>query len=580
MEPQGTERKLTSILCADIVGYSRQMEQAEEVTAASLADCHTLIEENASRLGGRIFNRAGDAALAEFPSPVNAVRCGVEIQRDVAALNRQPVQVQPLSLRIGLHLADVIVSGTDLIGDGVNIVARIQETAEPDCVLVSQSLFEQIRRNSPFMFEDLGPRSFKNISEQIRVYKVVGDMPAHRLQSAPSEPRPEVAVTREASIAVLPFAVAGADEEQRYFADGLTDDIIIELARFKQLFVSSRSASFAYAGRAVDPREVGRELGVRFVLEGQVRRIGNDVRISAQLVNAQSGEQLWAERFVRKFDDLFEVLDELIGRIVATIVGRVEAAGIVAARRKRPEDMTAYDCLLRGLEHHRLCGVTVDHIREAVEWFDRAIAADPSYGAAYAWRICAASGLPGFKLEENFHYAQKALEFDENDAEAQRIMGAIKLLYRDFEASEYHHKRALKLNPSDAYIKARSASFYTRNGQPDRALELLENAIELDPFLPVWCIEERGVALYALGRYEEAVEALTALPFQTFRSRLYEAAVRAEMGDLEGARTAIEHALRIRPDLTVSEFLAMETYRSREEATRLRECLASLGLPR
>ncbi len=405
-------------------------------------------------------------------------------------------------------------------------------------------------------------------------------MPTHRFLSSPSKRHASATEVREASIAVLPFEVTGGDENQQYFADGLTDDIIVELARFKKLFVSSRSASFAYGTQGIDPRQVGRELGVKHILEGQVRHLGNQVRISVRLINVQSGEHLWAERFDRPFDELFDILDELVSLIVGTIVGRVEAADMAEARRKRPEDMTAYDYLLRGLEYHRLGGVTLDNIRKAIKWFERAIAADRNYSLAYAWQVCAASWLPDFNLEKSMTTIQKAIELDENEAEAHRIMGSMQMLYRDFEAAEYHHRRAMELNPSDAYIKARSAAFYTFKGEPTQALELIEAAVAQDPFLPVWCIEERGVALFALGHFAEALSALGAMAFQTFRSRCYEAACKVSMGDQAGASKAVSKALQIHPTLTASEFRRKETYQDREQISHLHDLLLAAGLPK
>jgi len=233
------ERRLVAILAADVVGYSKQMEVAEERTAEDLAECQSMIAQTADRLGGRVFNTAGDSAVVEFSSPVNAVRCGVEIQRENHASDFTFGRPSRLSLRIGVHLADVIVSGDDLIGDGVNVAARIQEAAEPSSVFASQSIFEQVRRNSPYVFEDLGLHTLKNISEQMRLYKVVGNMPTHRYLTGHAVSHPSAGAIRQGSLAVLPFDVAGDDEEQRYFADGLTDDLIVELARFKKLFVSS-----------------------------------------------------------------------------------------------------------------------------------------------------------------------------------------------------------------------------------------------------------------------------------------------------------------------------------------------------
>jgi adenylate cyclase len=575
----GMERRLAAVLAADVVGYSREMESAEEQTAEQLARCQSLIDQTANRFGGRIFNTAGDSALAEFSSPVNAVRAGVEIQRGYPAGEGNADQPPPLPLRIGIHLADVIVSGHDLIGDGVNIAARIQEAAEPGSVFTSQSVFDQVRRNSPYEFADLGLHRLKNISEQIRLYKVVGDMPRHRYQASHVLSHPNARIIRQSSVAVLPFEVIGGDEEQRYFADGLTDDLILELAQFKNLFVSSQSAISSYESRTADPCVVGRELGVKHVLLGQVRRAAQRVRISVRLVDAESGENLWAERYERPWADLFNLLDELVSRIAATIVGQVEAAGIAQARRKLPEDMTAYDHLLRGLEHHRLGGVTLENSREAVRWFERAIEADPSYGLPYAWWVCAASRLPDFDSEKGFKHIQRALELDENNAEAHRIMASYQVWLRNFEAAEHHSRRAMALNPSNAYIRARSANFYTLNHQPERALELITEAETLDPFLPVWCLEEKGVALFNLGRYKEAISALEGLAFQTIRSRGYVAASAMAIADKERARHAIGEAVRLAPGLTVSKLLNSETYRVSSDADRLRKLLVEAGLP-
>ena len=579
MTKEGLKRKLTAILSADVEGYSRLMGNDEESTIRTLTTYRSAMTTLVQQYRGRVVDAPGDNLLAEFASAVDAVTGAVEIQRALAERNAKLADERKMYFRIGVNVGDVVEEEDRIYGDGVNIAARIQEAAESNSVFVSQSLFEQVKRQSPYRFEDLGLHSLKNISEQIRLYKVIGDLKTHRFSSSPSKRHASVGEVREASIAVLPFEVTGGDENQQYFADGLTEDIIVELARFKKLFVSSRSASLAFGIQGNDTRQIGQELGVKHILEGQVRRLGNQVRISVRLINTQSGEHLWAERFDRPFDELFDILDELVSHIVGIIVGRVEAADMAEARRKRPEDRTAYDYLLRGLEYHRIGGVTLDNEREAVKWFERAIAADPNYCVAYAWQVCAASWLPDFNLDEAMKTIQKAIELDENEAEAHRIMGVMQMHCRDFEAAEYHHRRAMELNPSDAYIKARSAAFYTFKGEPAHALELIEAAVAQDPFLPVWCLEERGVALFALKRFEEALSALGAMPFQTFRSRCYEAACRMSMGDQAGAGDAGSKALQIHPILTSSEFLHKETYQDREQISHLRDLLLAAGLP-
>ncbi|MGX5850562.1 adenylate/guanylate cyclase domain-containing protein [Mesorhizobium sp. PL10] len=448
------KRKMVALMAADIVGYSAMMERDEEQTAERLAGCQTLISEKVGLLDGRVFNTAGDAAFAEFPSAVNAVRSAFEIRTTLAGL--QEPAIEPLRMRFGLHIADVMVQGDDLIGDGVNLAARIQAASEPDSIYVSGALFDHVRRSSAFIFDDIGERAFKNISEPVHLYRVRGEIGTYRLQSAPTQ----LLVTKErrpSSVAVLPFRVSGDYEDQRYLADGLTEELIINLGRYRRLSVSSRSASFSMADSHPDPVRAGEVLGVRFVLEGQVRKIGERVSISLTLSETDQGAVVWSDKVHRSFDEILALLDETAAKIAATVSGRMEDAAMVAARRKLPENMTAFDCLLRGLDHHRLGGVTDDNAHQSVGWFTKAIDADPNYAAAYAWRVCAASWLSDFDFEQGRRDIRRALELDSCDAEANRIMGFVELMDGNFDEALAHVRKAMELNPTDAYIKARCA---------------------------------------------------------------------------------------------------------------------------
>jgi adenylate cyclase len=391
------KRRMTAVMVGDTVGYSAMMEKSEEKTIARLATCQTLIAEKVASLDGRIFNRAGDSSLAEFPSPINALRCAVEIGTTLAGIDGS--DVEPLKMRFGVHLADVAVHGDDLVGDGVNLAARIQQAAAPGSVWVSGVLFDQIRRNSPFIFDDLGERRFKNLSEPIRVYQVRGEIGAHRLQSAPTKSSSD-ATKRPSSVAIMPFRASNGEEDQRFLAEGLTDELIVELGRFRRLCVASRSASFALADTNPDPVSIGEALRVRYVLDGQVRKIGKTIRIGLTLSETEAGSVVWSDKITRPFENLLDLLDETVSKIAATVAGRMEDASIVAARRRPPENIEAFECLLRGIDHHRLGGVTDENAREAVKWFSSAIKADSNYAAAYAWRVCAASWLPDFDLDE------------------------------------------------------------------------------------------------------------------------------------------------------------------------------------
>jgi adenylate cyclase len=568
------ERRLAAIMVTDIVGYSSLMEDAEEHTAGRAADCQELIREKVSPLGGRVFNTAGDACLAEFNSAINALRSATEIRNALASSS----DGNPLKLRFGLHLADVMVRGDDLVGDGVNVATRIQQEAEPDSICVSGVFFDNIRRNSPFIFEDLGPRRLKNLSEPIRIYRLREEIARHRLQSAPNRTQ-ATGEKRPCSVAVLPLRVMGGDEDQRFLAEGLTDELIVELARFRRLFVSSRSASFAIADTNPDPVKVGNTLGVRYVLEGQVRKIGDQVRINLTLTETDGGLVVWSDKVARPFAELLDLLDTTAAKIAATVFGRMEDASMITARRKQPENMSAFECLLRGIDHHRLGGVLEEHSREAVKWFTRAIELDRNYAAAYAWRVCAASDLPEFSFPESEPDIRWALELDPCDAEANRIASFFELLKNDFDQAAMLMRRAMDLNPSDAYIKARCAAICTFMGEGETSLRLLDEAEALDPLLPVWCIEERGIAYYALGRYEKALEALGRLVFQTFRSRLYRAAALMALGCPEDAGKLVREAVASKPNFTVSRFLFQERFRDPLLCRQLRRRLEDAGLP-
>ena len=570
------QRRIAALMVGDIVGYSGMMERAEEQTAERLASCQALISEKVGLLDGRVFKTVGDGALAEFPSAVNAVRSAFEIRSALAGV--QDPASEPLRMRFGLHIADVVVQGDDLVGDGVNLAARIQAAAEPDAIYVSGALFDHVRRNSAFIFDDIGERTFKNISESVHLYRVRGEIGAHRLQSAPTQ----LLITKErrpSSVAVLPFRVSGSDENQRYLAEGLTEELIVELGRFHRLSVSSRSASFAVADSHPDPVRVGEILGVRYVLEGQVRKIGERVSISFTLSETDHGAVVWSDKIQRSFEEVIALVDETAAKIAATVSGRMEDAAMIAARRKPPESMTAFDYLLRGLDHHRLGGVTDDNARQAVGWLTKAIETDPNYAAAYAWRICAASWLSDFDYEQGRRDIRRALELDPCDAEANRIMGVLELMVGNFDEALAHHVKAMDLNPTDAYIKARCAAMYNFVGEAERSLTLLDEAEMLDPFLPVWCIEERGVALYALGHYAESIESLGKLTFQTIRSRLYRAAALVALNRADEASRMVREAVGGKPDLTVSDFISREYYRDPEQALELGRSLKTAGLP-
>ncbi|QRM55245.1 adenylate/guanylate cyclase domain-containing protein [Sinorhizobium sp. BG8] len=570
------QRKLATILVGDFVGSTPAMEVDEEATVSRVHSCLSIVNEIVRRHSGRVFATSGDAALAEFESPVNALRAAIE------ARWRMDVDsgVSARDMRFGLHVADVVIVGDDLRGDGVNIAARIEASAAPGEIEVSGALYDHVHRISPCKFDFVGERTLKGISEPLRIYRVAAVMDRHACQVAPTRPEASlVNPVRPNSIAVSRFSVAsGADQDQLFLAEGITDDLTLELGRLKSLYVSSRSASTVLT--TADPVEIGRKLGVRYVVGGSVRKTGTDIRINIALTETAEGHLIWSDRIVRPFDHIFDVMDEITAKVAATVSGRVEQSELAAARLKRPENMSAYECYLRGLDHHRLVGVSDDHIHKAMGWFERSMSADPGFGRPFAMHVCSWSNLPNFDMPRAEKQVAHALDVDPTDPEAHRIMGAIKMKSGDFATSRYHHGKAYELAPNNAYTIGRIASFHLFSGDPERALELLDRADSLDPFLPVWIVEERVAALYVLGRYDEMLRIAHALLFQTRRTLIYQIAAVSALGDLDQARALVQQALALDPGLSTQYVRLQELYENRAIIDELVARVQRAGLPR
>ncbi len=387
MELRNVKRRLAAILAADMVGYSRLMEVDEAGTLARLKTHRLeLIDPAIAKARGRIIKTTGDGMLVEHQSVAEAVECAVEIQRRMARRNADVAPARWIQFRIGINLGDVIVEDDDIFGDGVNVAARLQELAEPGGVCVSGAVRDQVGdRLDRVVFEDLGEQSVKNIARRIRVYRI---RVAEEISASPdtAAPKSPATVAKKPSIAVLPFLNISGDPEQEFFADGLTEDIITELSRFRDLLVISRNSAFVHKGRAVNVQAVAREFGVDYVLEGSVRKAGGRVRVTVQLIDAETDRHVWADRYDRNLEDIFAIQDELTGAIVATLPGRVEAANYDRAKRKPTANTAAYECVLTAkVRHHRS---TRDDNAEAQRLLDRAIELDPNYAHAHAWKAC------------------------------------------------------------------------------------------------------------------------------------------------------------------------------------------------
>lgn len=544
-----------------------------------------IIDPTIEEFSGRIVKLTGDGFLAEFASANNAVHAAYAIQRSVEASVREQPEHRRMRFRMGINLGDIFWDDEDIYGDDVNIAARLEARASPGSIIVSRAVFDKVKRTAQLTFEDLGEQRLKNISEPVRSYRVVGELLNHSFISGdPNETadREQESVSPN-SLAVLPFAVFGDDPDQVYFADGFTDDLITELARFKELFVTSRNTSFALKGQNVDSREVGKKLGVAYCLEGSVRKLGDRIRITSQLINNQTGDHVWAEKYDCGLSELFDVQDDLAKRIVAMVAGRLERQTLAMTKNKRPADMHAYDCLLRGLEHHRLGGVTREHAEEALHWFNLSIEKDPGYGRAYAWRACATANLSEWTgedaLEKSAADGRRALELDDNDAESHRIMGSVSLYTGDYEKALYHFDQALNLNPSNAYIVGRMGEVHNFLGDGRKALEYQELARRLDPLLPSYCRELEAVAHYLVENYQETANVVSQFTHKSQRAQAYLAAALSHLDDEQLMLRAARDLQVINPNFTISNFVKAELYRDEAIRLRLRADLERAGLP-
>jgi adenylate cyclase len=457
------KRKLAAILAADVVGYSRLTGADEDRTLARMRALRSdLVDPTIAVHNGRVVKLTGDGALVEFRSVVDAVRCAVEIQRGMIERNSGLAPEQRIEFRIGVHLGDVVEEADgDLMGDGVNIAARLEGMAEPGAICLSEDAYRQVRAHLDLEMNDLGTKELKNIIEPIRVYSVQLGMPAQVRPAAAAQPAkeekpaPYLALPEKPSIAVLPFQNMSGDPEQDCFADGMVEDIVTGLSRIKWLFVIARNSSFVFKGKAADVRQVGRELGVRYVLEGGVRKAGGRLRITAQLVEAETGAHLWADKYDGALEDVFELQDQITDRVVGVVEPSVRRSEIERSRRKRPENLDAYDLFLRALPHLR-ARMSVQG-RIAIPLLEQALKLDPDYAVArahLAWcrEWCfTRGGLDEADRTAALHHARTAIASDIDDAASIAIAGwVVIVLTREHETAPTAIERALSLNASCA----------------------------------------------------------------------------------------------------------------------------------
>ncbi|TIV19507.1 MAG: adenylate/guanylate cyclase domain-containing protein [Mesorhizobium sp.] len=565
-------RRLAAILVADVVGYSRLMEADEVGTLAALKKRRNLILQPTVReYGGRIVKFLGDGVLIEFASAVNAVTAAIELQRKMSEANGDLPDQSRIVLRVGINLGDVIGEGADIYGEGVNIAARLETLAEPGGICISGKVLDEVRGKVDAAFEDAGQRQLKNIATPVRVYRV-------GTSAAPMAPQSISPVANKPSIAILPLANLSGDPDQKYLSDGITEDIITELSRFKNLSVAARHASFQLGGKGVNPVLAAGNLGVNFVVEGSVRKTGERIRITVQLIDAGTGNHVWAERFDRETHDIFAMQDEVVSAIVATLEGHMMSTAVAQLRKKPTSSWTAYDFFLQGREVARRASD-----RAAAPFFDRAISIDPDFAQAHAMLAIAHLGSYWFDgqpstLDEARLAAQRALELDSNDAIVQQANAMVALWLGQHERASMHFNRAVDLNPADAEIRADRAEAMRFAGQPEGALIEIDDALQRSKFPPHWFWWIRGGILIDLERYDEAVAALSNVPQKEYGAWLHLAAAHAQLGHLSEAARALGMARELQPDLSLRDVAAMNPYAHRETGDPLFNGLRKAGL--
>jgi TolB-like protein/class 3 adenylate cyclase len=507
MAEERVQRRLTAILAADVVGYSRLMQADEAGTLARLKDRRSQILKPAvERHRGRVVKYIGDGVLIEFASAVDAVECAAQLQQAMECANAGLPEDRRIRLRVGVNLGDVMVEGSDLYGDGVNIASRLEALADPGSVIVSRTVFDHVRGKVKLGFDDLGDQQLKNIAEPMRIYRL-------RPDGGPATARPALALPDKPSIAVLPFENISPDPDQEYFADGMVEEIITALSRFRNLFVIARNSSFTYKGRAVDVKQVGRELGVRYVLEGSVRRAGERLRITGQLIDASTGGHLWADRFEGALAQVFDLQDQVTASVVGAIAPKLEQAEIERAKRKPTESLDAYDYFLRGLAGANRW--TREANNEALSLFNRAIEADPSFASAYgmAARCYAQRKAFGWmadcehEIGEAGRLARRAEELGRDDALALCTAGlALGYVVGDTQEGAALIEQALVLNPNLASAWVFSGWSKIWLGEPEAAIEHAAHAMRLGPQDPQGFNLQSIMAFghFFAGRYSEA----------------------------------------------------------------------------
>jgi adenylate cyclase len=636
------DRRLAAIMAVDIVGYSRLIGADEAGTLARVkAHRVELVEPLIADYRGRVVKRTGDGALVEFGSAVDAVECAVAIQNGMVEREAAEPETRRIRYRIGINIGDIVLEDDDIFGDGVNVAARLEGLAEPGGICVARNVYNQVKAKLDLAFKPMGEHRVKNIAEPIIVYRVLRG-PGARTQTRPAaivwalrgyrpaviaaavvvvlvaggagawyvfwrpdmttpatvaeiagsgaiQARPALPLPDKPSIVVLPFTNLSGDPKQEYFADAVTEDIITGLARFRELFVISSNSSFRYKGQAVDIKQVGRELGVRFVLEGSVRRSDDRLRVTTQLIDAMTDQHLWAETYDRKLTaaSVFEVQDDITHQVIAELgSGMLYASVADSAQRKKTDSLKAYELYHMGTH---LLDVEYTEVsnRKTQEYFRDAIERDPNFALAYTglgW--CEMRSYwggwcpdPQECLNRALEYGLKALALDENQAEIHYLLGDVYASLGQLDRGVAEHAKARALNPHDSDIKSESAAYLAYAGRVDEAIQLTTEAMRLNPFYPDFYLWNVAIVHYPAHKYDTVIDAVERMQEPPVDPLLFLAASYAQVGRLTEARATVKRVLALDPNATVAKFAAQQPYKKPEDLEHYRDGLRKAGLP-
>ncbi len=592
MPPEKFKRKLTAILCGDVKGYSRLMGADEEATVRTLQTYREVMANSIQHHGGRVLDTSGDSLLAEFASVVDAVQCAVEIQQVLRAKNALLPEARRMEFRIGINLGDVIEEGETIYGDGVNVAARVESLAEAGGICLSESAYQQIKNKLPLRYDYRGEHEVKNIAEPVRVYcaRIEAEGVTRRPLEVASEEKMALPLPDVPSIAVLPFVNMSKDPDQEFLCDGMTEAIITALSKVPRLFVIARNSTFTYKGKSVKVKQVSEELGVRYILEGSVQRSGDRVRITAQLIDALTGNHLWADRYDRNLQDIFALQDEITLKILTATQVKLTSVEVTLGYEKYFRGQQGLDCYLKvleGFKYRELLSIEDNNLARQIA--EEAIAMGPEVPMVYhlmagvhwndIWLGPAKS--PGESIEKGVEMEQKALALDDTYADAHALLGLLYTQKREYDKSITEGERAMALNPNGAYVIVRYSTILNFAGRAEEAIPLFQKAIRLDPHGPGFYYFHLGGSLFLTGLFEQAVstfkKALQRAPNHMF-AHLYLAATYSKMGREKEARAEAAEVLKINPKFSVDYWVKMVPYKDQWVRDKYIDAFRKAGL--